>query len=64
MSPAYRTFPLGRPPYLAPRLPDTPERRPRYFCTCFLCGSDRVCIHREPELVLWWRQQQRQERAS
>lgn len=20
---------------------------------CFICGSDSVCAHREPELVIW-----------
>lgn len=25
-----------------------------YFCSCFICSSESVCAHREPELIVWW----------
>ncbi len=26
----------------------------QYFCICFLCGSENICVHREPDLLVWW----------
>jgi hypothetical protein len=36
-----------------------PDREALRMWRCFVCGSERVCAHREEQLVLWCLQQRK-----
>jgi len=31
---------------------------------CFVCGSEAICSHREPAVVAWWRELNRENLAA